>query len=409
MHFTSSNNWDILTGIASVFVIVAVTVWILWRSLKRSEDPPRLIFKWVLTAVVGGYLVFSVVPDVARGGEGSIVGIMITLVVGLVLAIIWRHNIVMMIAKPFASLYDGGNEETDAKPVYSTAMMKRSRGDYHGARLDIHHQLQRFPTDVQGQMLLAEIEAQDFKDLRAAEIVVERFVNQPDHAPANIAYALNSMADWHLKFAQDRDAARASIERIIEKLPDSEWALRAAQRVAHLGNTELLMGRDNRRTFKVTHIEGDPGLEARPGAFSHVEADPAEMATGYVEHLIMFPHDTDAREKLAQLYARHYRRLDLAQDQMEQLIQHPNQPAKQVVRWLHLLADWQVEHGVSCDNVRATLQRIIDLHPDAASAITTQKRIELLPLEFKGKEKSQAVKLGSYEDDLGLKGSAHKL
>jgi hypothetical protein len=53
--------------------------------------------------------------------------------------------------------------------------------------------------------------------------------------------------------------------------------------------------------------------------------------------------------------------------------------------------------------VRATLQRIIDLYPDAASAQVTQNRIELLRLEFKGKEKSQAVTLGSYETDLGLK------
>jgi hypothetical protein len=269
--------------------------------------------------------------------------------------------------------------------------------------------LQRFPKDVQGQMLLAEIEAQDFKDLRAAEIIVNRFIAQPGHAPANVAYALNTMADWHLKYAQDQDAAGACIEQIMIRLPESEWALRAAQRLAHLGSTELLTGQGDRRTFKLTHIEGDPGLDKNWNATLPSPEDPAADAAAYVTHLENFPHDADAREKLAQIYARHFHRLDLAEDQLEQLINYPNQPAKQVVRWLNLLADLQVEFAVPYEIVRATLQRIIDLYPDAPTASVTQNRIERLTLEFKGKEKSQAVTLGSYEDDLGLKGSAHKL
>ena len=56
------------------------------------------------------------------------------------------------------------------------------------------------------------------------------------------------------------------------------------------------------------------------------------------------------------------------------------------------------------DAVRQTLQRIMDLFPDFAAARLAQQRIEHLRLELKGKEKSQAVKLGSYEKDLGLKG-----
>jgi len=56
------------------------------------------------------------------------------------------------------------------------------------------------------------------------------------------------------------------------------------------------------------------------------------------------------------------------------------------------------------------LQRIIDRNPQAGAASLAQNRIELLRLEFKGKEKSQAVTLGSYEDDLGLKrGLPHQL
>ena len=56
------------------------------------------------------------------------------------------------------------------------------------------------------------------------------------------------------------------------------------------------------------------------------------------------------------------------------------------------------------------MQRIIDLYPKAGAANLAENRIQLLKLEFKGKEKSQTVTPGSYEDDLGLKrGLPHQL
>ena len=403
MFAIARSNGDILVSIVMMFAMVVGVGWILWCTLKKSEDPPRLIFKWILTAIIIGYMVRYVLPDAAQGGIAAIAAVLVTCVIGLVLAIIWRHNIAMIIAKPFGSLYDGGDVADDPKPFYSTARAKRMRGDFNGAKADIRAELMRFPKDMEGQMMLAEMEAQDFKDLRAAEIVVERFINQPNHAPANIAYALNSMADWHLKYAQDREAAGECIGRIIERLPDSEWALRAANRIAHLGSTDMLMGVEGRRTFKVVPIEGDPGLDLKWGGAAPAEDGPIAVATELVKRLEAFPHDSEARENLARIYSHDFHRLDLARDQLEQLINFPNQPAKLVVRWLHMLADFEVAGGQSYDTVRATLQRIIDLYPDAATAEVTQNRIERLRLEFRGKEKSQAIALGSYEDDLGLK------
>ena len=179
--------------------------------------------------------------------------------------------------------------------------------------------------------------------------------------------------------------------------------MRAAQRIAHLSSAEMLLGAEGRRSYKVAHIEGDPGLEHKWGANLVPEENGADIAAGYVKHLEEFPHDSEIREKLACLYAEHYHRLDLAESQLEQLIQYPNQPVKQVVKWLNLLADLQVKHGGTYETARATLQRIIDRHPDAGFSNVVQNRIERLKLEFKGQEKSQAVTLGSYEDDLGLK------
>jgi TolA-binding protein len=400
------SSLNIIIGVVGTLGLIAGTLWFLWRTLKRSDDRPSLVLKWLLTALVLGFLLRGVMPVIAEGGyAAAFFGVPATAACGLVLAIIWGQNIAMIVAKPLASLYDGGDVADDPKPFYSRALAKRKRGDYLGARADVLAELARFPADFEGQMLLAEMEAQDLHDLRAAEVTVLRLVGQKGHAPTNIAYALFSMADWHLKFAQDPDAARVCLEQVIELLPDSEWALRAAQRIAHLGSRELLLGAEGRRTFRVQHIEGDPGLGSAWGKVQPApEEDPAATAAKFVKHLEEYPLDTEIREQLARLYAEHYHRLDLAESQLEQMIQHPQQPAKQVVRWLNLLADLQIKHGGSQAAARATLQRIVDLYPDAAAAQIARNRIEHLPLEFRGQEKTQTVALGTYEDDLGLKG-----
>jgi len=395
------SNWQLLSSILIGFALLGIVGWLAWYSLKRSEDPVRLVVKWVLTAICLGILIFVIGPML--WGPGVVLGIPAAALMGLVLAIIWRHNITMLIAKPFASLYDGGNEEPEPKPVYSIALAKRKRGDYLGARDAVREQLMKFPDDPEGQMLLAEIEAQDLNDLRAASIIVERFIAQPGHPPTSLVYALNSMADWHLKYAQDREAAEACFRRIIELLPSSEWSLRAEQRIAHLGTLEDLLGGKRNQPIQVPHIEGDPGLDGGRSIAMPVEEDGATLAARYVKHLEEFPHDTEIREQLARLYGEHFKRLDLAMDQLEQLIQYPHQPQRQVVKWLNMQADFQVNYGGTYDAARAALQRIIQLYPNAGAANVAQNRIELLSKEFKGKEKSQVVQLGSYEDDLGLK------
>src|SRR5215471_20168752 len=113
------------------------------------------------------------------------------------------------VLKPFFGFIDGSDEAAVAQPLYSAAEAKRKRGHFLQAREDVRAQLRRFPSDFQGQMLLAEIEAQDLKDLAAAQLAVQRILQQPEHPPAKKAYALTTLADWQLKYARDREAARA--------------------------------------------------------------------------------------------------------------------------------------------------------------------------------------------------------
>jgi tetratricopeptide (TPR) repeat protein len=393
-------TWQFIRGLMLIAVFIAIVVWLGLRSLKRSEDPARLVFKWVISAFMLWVTVFKV------GGmimQNPFLGVPLTAACGLVFAIIWRENVIAFIAKPFESLYDGGDVEAEPQPFYSLALAQRKRGHYPEAIALIRAQLEKFPNDFQGQFMIAEILAENLNDLPGADLAIKRICNQKGHSPGSVAMALNTLADWQLKYAQDRNAAREALEKIIDLLPGSESSALASQRIGHLaGADHLLAAHDRRRIVVKPGVENigllPTGQQPRPP-----EVDPARQAAEYVEHLEAHPLDTEAREKLAVLYANHYQRLDLAADQIEQLIGSEGQPTSRVVHWLNLLADLQIEHGANYETARATLQRIVDRFPNAAASGIAQSRIAHLKLEFRKKEKSQTVALGSYEQDIGLK------
>ncbi len=395
---------EMIKGILFLVLLVATIGWVVVRSVQKAEDPARMIFKWVLTVGMLVVMFWVVAPIVGRGGySGAFGGIPLTAACGIVLAIIWRHSIASLVAKPFSSLYDGGDQEVEPRPAYSIAQARQKQGKYLEAVAEIRKQLDRFPTDIEGQMLLAQILAEDLKDLPGAEITIDRLCGQPGHAPMNVAFALYSMADWHLSVGQDADAARRDLEKIIALLPDSEFALGAAQRIAHLGNLDMVLAPHDRKKFTVTEGPRNLGLMLAQDQQKPKEVDPAQVAADYVKHLEQHPLDTEAREKLALIYADHYGRLDMASDQLEQMIAQPNQPGRLVVHWLNLLADLQIRSGSDYETVKATLERIIDRDPELAAAGIARNRLALLKLEMKAQEKKESVKMGTYEQNIGLK------
>jgi len=166
----------------------------------------------------------------------------------------------------------------------------------------------------------------------------------------------------------------------------------------------MLLAADDRQRVPVVKGVDNIGLRQESASLRPDEADPASVAAGYVKHLEVHPHDTHIREQLAVLYANHYQRLDLAADQLWQLVQQPNQPAKLVVKWLNLLADLQVQHNAPPEQIRATLQAIVDKYPDVAAAQNARRRLDILNLEVKARRReSEPVPLGTYEQNIGLK------
>jgi len=389
--------WTLL-GLAMIAGTLALAGWGLFRALKRSDDPPKLVVKWIVTLLTIGVLVYMLGFS-PSWGSAFVVPIM-CVVLGVILSVTWAPSIAALMAKPLTGMYDGGSEELGPKPLYSIAEAHRKKGHYREALWEIQKQLGQFPHDFTGQMMMAEIQAEDLKDLQAAESTLKRLCHQPGHSPAAVADALNRLADWKLKYEQDMDAARQAIEEIVRRFPDTPWSHMASQRLAHLGGTEPLAPHD-RRPVHLPHYETSPLPSRGPAALP--QKRPEDQAKALVDHLTKYPEDNEAREELALIYARDYRRMDLGAAELEQLIAQPSAPPRQVAHWINLLADLQIEVARDEAAARQTLQRIADRFPGHAAATLALQRQEYLQRELKKTEASKVVKMGVYEQDIGTK------
>jgi outer membrane protein assembly factor BamD (BamD/ComL family) len=398
-----SQTAGIIRGTLILLATVAVIVWMLWFLLKKSEDPAGLGFRLFITAAIAasGYIAIDKMVK-EWGTAGKIMAVLAGAALGLCMGIIWVPIIAGKVGDAFGSLFTGGSEPPPPQPVYSVAEMKLKQGKVQEAIYEIYRQLEMFPNDVIGQVMLAQIQAERMGDLPGAQVIIERFCNQPGHTAAHLSYALNALADWHLK-AQDPEAARSALEKAIALLPSTEQAQMAAQRMAHLASPETLLAAHEHKPIPLRHGVQNIGLLDDTSKLGHQEEDQTKAAEQLVEHLRQYPLDNEAREKLAMIYFEHYKRIDLAIDELEQLINAPNQQGREVARWLNLIADLQVKCGADYDTVRLTLERVVAMFPGLAAEQLARQRMEYLRLEFRGKEKSQAVKLGSYEKDIGLK------
>lgn len=403
---------EIVGGVVSLVFVLGVGGWLLVRALKRSDDPAKQIFKCVLSAVlILGEVYFarrtsgSLVVGGGFGNAGSALVLTGSIaIVGIILGIIWAPHIAELLARPLSSLYDGGNEPPEPKPYYSIAQARRQRREFLQAVVAIREQLAKFPNDFEGVMLLAAIQAEDLKDLSSAEMTLTHFCDQPNPPPKQFAAAMNHLADWHIKLAQDFDSARAALEKIVTRFPDTELSSLAAQRIAHLGGTEkVVLASLDRQPMAVPEGVKNVGLLESSEHLRPEEADPTKLAAAYVKHLEQHPLDTEAREKLAVIYAEYYRRLDLAEGELNQLIEMPNQPGKRVAHWLNLLADLQIQHGADYETVRGTVEKIIERFPELAAGEMARTRLGRLKLELKGRQETPGVKLGVYERNIGLK------
>ncbi len=365
--------------------------WILWRWGRSSSDPPSILgIKIAVTLVLGGAGVWCMV------NVGPFIGVPVAAVCGILVGLCWAKNIGLVLASPLSSLYDGGNEAPEAKPFYAIAEAHRKQARYADALEEIGKQLERFPGDVPGLLMEAEIRCRHLQDWQGARLAIEQIVGNEQQPVPTRAKALQALADWHLDLAQDAVGARELLERIRELWPDTPEALDAAQRLAHTGDGAWRREQKAPTRLHLPKADERLGLR-RPEELPPPppEQDPELEAEELRQHLAAHPLDTEARERLGLLYANRMGRLDWALGEFEKMLHQPNHPPKLVARWFHQLADIQIRCGGTEDGARMALQRVVDLFPDSALAAKARSRIEHLKLEMRRNEKGQIVRPGS--------------
>lgn len=392
----------ILEAILILGFTFGIIAWLIWRQVKKSDDPLRTGARVGLIGAILGLWAFKVLPMASEGGPSAIVALIGTLPIMIVLGILFAPRLGRWVASPIANLYDDGNKEYVPHANYTIAEARIMQNDFHGAAAEIRSQLRQFPGDQRGWFMLAELQAARFNDMDGAMQSLAMILSQPD-APAHIlAGAANFAADLHIKHARDPEAARASLQEIIDRNPGSTQAHQAAERIGHLPTKEQLEQKAAPQSLTLQVGHRDLGI--KPAVILPVEQSVDERLAALLAQLDLHPGDSEAREKLIILYVEELHDLDSARAQVNHAIAVPNIAVKQQTRWLHLLAAIEIRHGKDIAAARAALERIIAMWPGSGYAEVAMQRIERLAMELRGVENApEAITLGTYERDLGLK------
>jgi TolA-binding protein len=397
----------VLKGLLILALFGAGIFWLVRATLRRSQDPVALRRKWAVSLILIGTVLGSA-HFIGPSVEGALIMPLACVAVGVIMSLLWTPSVAGIMSSPITSAITGGSEPDTPRPLYSAARSKRLAGRYAEAVAAVEEQLQRFLGDHEGQMLLASIYAENLMDLPRAEVILQRLCNRQDVTPHHAAAALTALCDWHVRLAQDPELARQDLEQIVDRYPDSELAREARQRIAHLSTTDQILASHTRPTIALKPGVTRVGLRKEPLDIRPAEVPPMEKAARLVEHLKAHPEDNASREDLARVYADDCGRPEMAILELEQLVAAPHQPPRHVAQWLNLIADMQVRRMNDYDGAAATLQRIIDLFPNAALADNARSRLNTLKLEQRGQTKAAALTLGEYEQRLGLKGSQRR-
>ena len=336
-----------------------------WRWWRSQADFGSWVARTIATVVILIVIAFGIMP--LMSGIGVVVAVPAMAGLLIVVSILWRHEITGIFVDPIGDMIDGGTEEIEAKPFYAKAEAKRMAGDIHGAVVEVRAELAKFPEDYEGRMKLAALLAEHSEDLPGAIAVIEDALRLKSLSPGQVAYALNTAADWHIKFGRDVDSARAAVERITTLLAGTDAARHAEQRLANFTTREMLEREDHRQPIVIPEFERKLGLKRRKHAAPEkpdINAEERRLR----DRLARQPNDCGAREELARLYVEQFEFFDRGLQELEVLISAPGTPQREVVQWLHQKAGWQVKYLNDAEAGRATLRRIQELYPNSAAA-----------------------------------------
>ena len=377
------------------------------RMSKRDDGQmfePR--DRVIITIAIVALLTAAGKTLVGGGAAAGVFGLIIVIPAGVILAFKWLPAAVESLLSGLTGAMTGGNQQVEAKPFYFRALAKRRQGKFSEALAEIDTELLKFPGNLEGLLLKAEIQCDDLKNLPAATGLLEEIIQTPDRPRDERLAAQFRLAELLLHRVRDIPAGRAVLERILEENPETEAAHTARQHLAHLpgADADAVFGR---KKLVVVHHETSLGLTEDLGASALPQENWTQRAQEWVAHLEAHPNDWEAREKLATIYADQFQRIPLAIDQIRLLIDQPGQPAKRIVGWLNRIADLELRAQTGVDAARAALEEIRSRYPESPWSDQAALRLATLGRAERSHAPTPTLKLGVYEQNIGLKrGSA---
>ncbi len=267
-------------------------------------------------------------------------------------------------------------------PLYSRAQGHIKMGRYLAAEEAVLNELEICPDDYQGWMLLAQLYANHFNDVSLAEQTIHELCDQPQLSGIQVSLALHQLADWHLQINEDPDAARKSLQSVVDRLPQTHFARMAQQRLRQLpASREDLQDRKKPRSISLPALSDPldkrPEIE-RPSPTSRQAA--AQRANLLSARLKQNPNDPEPREELARILTEKLDRAEQGMEQIQQLLEMPDRPEQRVPEWLSLLAAWQLGPNGNRDMARRHLNTLIEQYPESPQARVARRRLHLLDL-----------------------------
>lgn len=373
------------------------------RDDRKLFDGPG---RWILTLVLLAWIGLTGQSMQGGGAAGAIVGLVAVIPALVILAMIWIPVLVEGGLSGLTGAMTGGNQEVDAKPYYFRATALRRKGDLTGALEEIQAQLTRFPFDWEGTLLKSEIQIENLDQPSTAIADLLAYESQEDLDPGSRNLSRFRRADIQLHHLKDPAAAREVLEAIRTAAPNSESARIAEQHLAHLESGSLAS--TTRMPIQLVHRDIQLGLTADLGASQTVETDPNAEANQLLQALEAHPLNWEARENLATLYSERFGRPDLAILELRQLASMEGMAEKRIVSWLNRIADNHLRISPpDLDGARSALEEIQVRFPESVGSIQASQRISLLQRSARNMETRAPIKIGEYEQNIGLKrGSA---
>ena len=274
----------LILGIGLVFLGCGV---FLAHRMSKSEDGQmfemrnRLIISVVIFTLIG-----------ASATSGFFV-LIVVIPAGVILSFMWLPPLVDTVLSGLTGAMTGGNLEIESKPFYFRALAKRRQGKFSEALAEIDTELLKFPGNLEGHLLKAEIQADDLKNLPAAVELLQEVITTPERPRKELLAAQFRLVELLLHRIHDIPAGQFVLEQILTENPDSEAAHTARQHLAHLPGAHGAHGENGpeRKKLVVVHHETSLGLTEDLGAQTLPQENWTERAQEWVTHLEAHPND----------------------------------------------------------------------------------------------------------------------